>query len=116
MLELIRRKIIESLASPVPAFVRRDLYVPAIPGNAIAVIGMRRTGKSTFLWQILSDRLSQGMERESLLYFDFEDERLAGLKFTDLQLLIEEYRRLYPRLRNGSRTVWSFDGIQVVQG
>ncbi|MFQ5799009.1 MAG: AAA family ATPase, partial [Bacteroidota bacterium] len=94
MRDLIRQKIVDSLASPVPAFTRRDVRLPAIPGKAVAVIGMRRTGKSTFLWQVLSDRLLQGASRESLLYFGFEDERLAGMKAADLQLLLEEYRVL----------------------
>ena len=59
MIDLIRQKIVDSLASPVPAFTRRDVRLPAIRGKAVTVIGMRRTGKSTFLWQVLSDRLSQ---------------------------------------------------------
>ena len=116
MIDLIRQKIIDSLASPVPAFTRRDVRLPAIRGKAVAVIGMRRTGKSTFLWQVLSDRLSRGASRQSLLYFGFEDERLAGMKAIDLQLLMEEYYRLYPELRDRGRAVFFLDEIQVVQG
>ena len=116
MRDLIRQKIVDSLASPVPGFTRRDVRLPAIRGKAVAVIGMRRTGKSTFLWQVLSDRLSQGVGRESLLYFGFEDERMAGLKATDLQLLVEEYYRLHPQLRDTGQTVFFLDEIQVVAG
>ena len=116
MRELIRQKIVDSLASPVQAFTRRDVQLSAIPGKAIAVIGMRRTGKSTFLWQILSDRLSKGAKRESLLYFGFEDERLAEMKAADLQILVEEYYRLYPSLRDSGRAVFFLDEIQAVSG
>jgi predicted AAA+ superfamily ATPase len=116
MRDLIRQKIVDSLASVVPAFTRRDVRLPAIRGKAVAVIGMRRTGKSTFLWQVLSDRLSKGASRESLLFFGFEDERLAGMKATDLQLVLEEYYRLHPRLRDSGRTVFFLDEIQVVPG
>ena len=116
MKNLIHQKIVDSLGSPVPAFTRRDIRLPAIRGKAIAVIGMRRTGKSTFLWQVLNDRLSQGASRESLLYFGFEDERLAGMKAADLQFLVEEYYRLYPKLRDHGRTVFFLDEIQVVPG
>jgi len=116
MRDLIRQKIVDSLASPVPTFTRRDVRLPAIRGKAVAVVGMRRTGKSTFLWQVVSDRLSQGISRESLLYFGFEDERLAGMKATDLQLLVEEYYRLHPQLRDSGRVAFFLDEIQVVPG
>ena len=116
MRELIRQKIVDSLALPVPAFTRRDVWLPAVKNKAVAVIGMRRTGKTTFLWQVLADRLSQGTAREALLYFNFEDERLAGLGASDLHLVVEEYYRLHPELRDRSRSVFFFDEIQVVQG
>jgi uncharacterized protein len=84
MRERIRQKIVDSLATPIPAFTRRDLYVPNIAGKATAVIGMRRSEKTTLLWQILHDRLVSGTPREGLLYFNFEDERLAGMTTADL--------------------------------
>jgi hypothetical protein len=43
---------------------RRDVRLPAVRGKALAVIGMRRSGKSTFLWQCLADRLAAGAPRE----------------------------------------------------
>lgn len=60
MREIIRQKIVDSLAAAAPSLTRRDVYVPKIPGKAVAVIGVRRTGKTTFLWQLLSERLAQG--------------------------------------------------------
>ena len=114
MRDLIRQKIIDSVGAVIPVFTRRDIHLPAISGKAVAVIGMRRTGKSTFLWQVLSDRLSQGASRESLLFFGFEDERLAGITSEHLQFLVEEYYRLYPQWRDRGRAVFCLDEIQVV--
>jgi hypothetical protein len=116
MRELIRQKIVDSLASPVPAFTRRDVRLPGIPGKTTAVIGMRRTGKTTFLWQVLEDRLKQGTARESLLYFNFEDERLAGMTASGLQIIVEEYYRLHPEWRDKRKTVFFLDEIQAVPG
>ena len=113
---LIRQKIVDALAAPVPAFTRRDLRLPGVPGKAVAVIGMRRTGKTTFLWQVLADRLAQGTAREGLLYFSFEDERLVGMTAADLNLLVEEYYRLHPEWRDRRRAVFLLDEIQVVPG
>ena len=116
MRDLIRQKIVDSLAAPVPDFTRRDVRLPAVPRKAIAVIGMRRTGKTTFLWQVLADRLKQRTAREGLLYFSFEDERLADLKGTELHLVVEEYYRLYPEWRDRRRATFFLDEIQVVHG
>ncbi len=116
MRELIQQKIVDSLTSPVPAFTRRDIRLPSVKGKAVAVIGMRRTGKTTFLWQVLADRLKQGVAREALLYFNFEDERLAGLAAADLHLVVEEYYRLHPEWRDKRRVVFFLDEIQVVPG
>ena len=77
--ELIRQKVVDSLAAPVPAHTRRDVHLPGVKGKALAVIGMRRSGKTTFLWQCLADRLAAGIPRDALLYFNFEDERLAEM-------------------------------------
>ena len=81
MQELLRQLIADSLATPVPLHTRRDARLPAIPGKAVAVVGMRRSGKTTFLWQCLADRLvGSGVPREALLHLNFEDERLADLQ------------------------------------
>jgi predicted AAA+ superfamily ATPase len=116
MQELLRQLIADSLARPIPAFTRRDAHLPAVRGKAIAVIGMRRSGKTTFLWQCLADRLAAGAPRDALLYLNFEDERLATLRATDLQWILEEYYRLAPRLRDRYRVTFFFDEIQVVHG
>lgn len=114
--EIIRRKIVDSLALAPPPLTRRDVRIPAIPNKAVAVIGMRRAGKTTFLWQLLGDRLAAGQAREGLLYFSFEDERLAGMTVTDLDLVVEEYFQLNPSWRDRRRVSFFFDEIQLVPG
>ena len=63
MKDLIRQKIIDSQASAIPAFTRRTIHIPGVKGKAIAVIGPRRGGKTTYLWQTLADRVMAGMPR-----------------------------------------------------
>ena len=116
MREILRQKIIDSLATPPPPFTRRDVRLPGIPGKAVAVIGPRRAGKTTYLWQVLADRLEQGFDREGLVYFNFEDERLAGMTAADLQIVVEEYYRLHPERRDRRRVVFFLDEVQVVPG
>lgn len=113
---ILREKIIDSLAAPLPSFTKRDVRLPGVRGKAIAVIGMRRSGKTTFLWQVLSHRLNQGTARERLLYFNFEDERLEGMTIADLNVLVEEYYRLHPEGRDRDRAVFFLDEIQIIPG
>jgi len=76
---------------------------------------MRRAGKTSLLWQILADRLKGGTPREGLLYISFEDERLVGLRSTDLGLVVDEYFRLHPEWRDGAvRATLLLDEIQLV--
>lgn len=114
--EIIRQKIVDALAAAPPALTRRDVRLPAVPGKAVAVIGMRRAGKTTFLWQVLADRLAKGTGRQGLLYFSFEDERLAGMSAGDLDLVVEEYYRLNPDWRDRRRAGFFLDEIQFVPG
>jgi uncharacterized protein len=112
----IRQKIVDSVAAPVPTLTHRDAWLPKASSKAIAVIGMRRAGKTSLLWQIIRERLDAGAPRESLVYFSFEDERLAGLKSSDLGLVIEEYYKLYPERREGVKTTFLLDEIQLITG
>ncbi|PKN22985.1 MAG: ATPase [Deltaproteobacteria bacterium HGW-Deltaproteobacteria-3] len=114
--QVIRQKIVDALGAPIPVLTRRDVWLPAVPNKATAIIGMRRAGKTSLLWKILADRLAQGTPREGLLYFSFEDERLAGMQASDLDMLVEEYYRLYPEWRDQRRATFFLDEIQVVPG
>jgi len=116
MREIIRQKILDSQADALPRATRRDVRLPRIRGKAIAVIGPRRAGKTTFLWQVMGDRMAAGHEREGLLYFNFEDERLADMTAAELHWIVEEYYTLHPQWRDRKRAVFLFDEIQIVPG
>lgn len=97
---IIRQKILDAQGEALPVLTHRDVWMPEVKGEATAVIGMRRAGKTSLLWQILAARHTAGMPRDGLLYFSFEDERLAGLQLQDLDLLVEEFYRLHPDWRD----------------
>ena len=116
MLEVIQQKIADSLAMPAPQLTRRDVRLPKVAGKARAVIGPRRGGKTTFLWQMLAERVAAGVPRSHLLYFNFEDERLADLRAVDLHLLVDGYFALRPEARSDHQAAFFLDEIQVVPG
>jgi predicted AAA+ superfamily ATPase len=113
---VVRQKIVDSLAAPLPTLTPRDVRIPRIPNKAVAVVGMRRSGKTSFLWQELGRRFEASGTREGLLYFSFEDERLADMTAGDLGLVIEEFYRLAPEWRDQRRATFFLDEIQTVPG
>jgi len=112
----IRQKIIDAQAAPLPVLTRRDVWLPSVSGKATAVIGMRRSGKTSLMWQLLADRVAQGTPREGLLYFSFEDERLADMQVQDLDALVETFYLLNPGWRDSRRVTFFLDEIQLVPG
>jgi predicted AAA+ superfamily ATPase len=114
--EVVAAKVVEAQQAAIRPHTRRDVRVPQVAGRAVAVIGMRRAGKTTFLWQLIAERAAAGTPREGMLYFNFEDERLAGMEVTDLQGLVDEYYRLNPEWRTARRATWMLDEVQLVPG
>jgi len=116
MREVIKQKLVDALGMELPPMTRRESRLPAIPNKVRAVIGMRRAGKTWFLYQCLQDRLAAGTPREALVYFNFDDERLAGLEAKQLGWVLEEYYLLCPQFRDRQRVTFFFDEIQQVRG
>ncbi|MBM3493680.1 MAG: ATP-binding protein [Armatimonadetes bacterium] len=116
MRDLLRLLLAEALNATPPEHTRRDIRLPSIPGKGFAVIGVRRSGKTTFLWQCLADRLAAGAPRESLLLLSLEDDRLAGMQVGDLAWLVEEYYRVAPSARRDGSATLFLDEIQAVPG
>ncbi len=94
--DVLRLKLAESLAAEPPALTRRDVLLPGIAGKALAVIGVRRGGKTSFLAQCRAERIASGHPREAQLLVSLEDERLAGLSVADLGWLLDEHARRFP--------------------
>ena len=116
VMEVLRQRIADALAAPIPSLTRRDVRLPQVPGKAHAIIGMRRSGKSTFLWQCLAERLAAGSPREALLCLNLEDERLNGMTAVDLGGVIEEWFRQIPGIRDRTRATLFLDEVQIIPG
>ncbi len=101
-------------AAKIP-LTHRDARLPALPGKVHAVIGMRRAGKTTFLWQLLGERRNK-VSPERAVYLSFDDDRLAGIGVEQLGFLLEEYYRRFPALRGKQMVHWFLDEIQLVPG
>lgn len=97
-----------------PELVPRDSRFPEIKGKALAVIGMRRSGKTYFCYQKMHEILAAGTPREQILYLNFEDDRLLDFKVNDFQTILDVYFSKYPQHRDVTCHFF-FDEIQRIE-
>ena len=76
--------------------VRRSLRLEA-PGERIGVaIGMRRAGKTCLLIQTMQDLVAQGAPASSILFLNFEDDRLQPLDLEGAARIIDAFYAFAP--------------------
>jgi predicted AAA+ superfamily ATPase len=77
------------------------------------VIGLRRCGKTYFLFQEIEKLVGKGIPPSHILYINFDDERLAELQSKQLQFVLDAYFELFPG-NIGQQVYLFFDEIQSV--
>jgi hypothetical protein len=84
--------------------------------NVIKVaIGMRRSGKTYFLFQTIRDLLAEGLTLDRVLYLNFEDDRILPLDQKAMGQMVDAWYTLYPK--NHDTTCYLFlDEVQNVDG
>ena len=116
MLEVLKSLILDFQETPLEASVPRHLRIEEVPGKATVCIGVRRSGKSTYVSQVVKRLLSDGVRRENILYLNFFDDRLHGLRQDNLELIAEAYYALYPQKKNTEKVYCFFDEMQEIPG
>lgn len=114
--DLLKSIIRTFQVEPLPkGIIKRDIDIPIDSGAVISVIGSRRAGKTYLLLETMQRLLEQGVAKESIIYINFEDERLIDLKVSDLDTILQAYRELYPD--NSLSEAYIFlDEIQNIEG
>ncbi len=93
--------------------VVRDAQFPNAPNKIKVAIGMRRVGKTYFLFQQILQLIKDGVSQTAILYLNFEDDRLLPLNEKRLANLVDSFYSLYPE--NHDRKCYLFlDEIQSV--
>ncbi|MFC1824291.1 ATP-binding protein [Thermodesulfobacteriota bacterium] len=116
MIDTIKSIILDFQENSLDTGVPRRLRVKTVPGKATVCIGVRRSGKSTYLFQVIQRLLDDGVPRENILYLNFFDDRLHKLRQEGIGLITEAYYSLYPDKKNTETVYCFFDEIQVVAG
>ncbi len=105
-----KKIIVEWLERKLPDLIERDLKFKATE-DIVAVIGPRRVGKTYFMFQIIKELL-QKTDKEEILFIDFEDNRLAGIKVNKLDDIFLAHKELSER----ELRCLFFDEIQEIKG
>src|SRR5271157_2294897 len=72
----------------IPPTVRREIDIDINADKIITVAGVRRAGKTSLIFQCITDLLKNGVKKDNIIYINFENERLIGTKATDLDNLL----------------------------
>lgn len=100
-----------------PSLIERELNIPLRLRikRVISIIGPRRAGKTYTMFQLIKKLLGDGIEKERILYINFEDYRLINIDYRDVGKILDIYYEMYPE--NRGRKVWIFlDEVQNVSG
>jgi predicted AAA+ superfamily ATPase len=117
--DVIRTILIEFKERNLPEPIPRAIHPPELPAHVRKVwvlMGMRRSGKTWMAYQQILFRQKKGLAKESNLYINFEDDRLAGFEIHDFQTILDVYFELNPQYIHSEDLFFCFDEIHVVHG
>lgn len=92
----------------------RNFSFPIAETMIKVAIGVRRCGKTYFLYQFIHELLNQGIPLERILYINFEDDRLLPMNQKGLATLLDAFYTLYPD-NHEHRCYLFLDEIQNVE-
>ena len=95
--------------------IEREIDLPVQPELIITVPGVRRAGKSSLLMLAVHKLLASGVNREQILWVNFDDERLDRMPMEELDEVLQAYREMYPDIELKDVYMF-FDEIQNIDG
>lgn len=75
------------------------------------VIGLRRAGKSIFLYKVVQDLIANGVDWQQIIYINFEDERLSEFSLEDFNDILTIQAQM-----SDKKGWFFFDEIQNISG
>ncbi len=71
-----------------PEIINRDIKINLSKKKIVTIAGVRRSGKTSLMFQCIKDLLNKGIKKENIIYIDFENERLINTHAEDLDNLL----------------------------
>ncbi len=98
-----------------PDFVRREFREKTLPNKVFSIMGVRRSGKTFCFYQLIKKIVAEGNSIQSILFVNFEDDRLYPVDKSILPEILNAYYELYPDKKNSTVYIF-FDEIQNIEG
>ncbi len=113
--EIFKKLLVEWSDRKLPEMIDREVKVDVSGKKIVVVTGVRRAGKTYLLFSTIKDLINnKHIDKNEIIYINFEDERLGSISAHDLEDLIGAYYELYGSNNN---KLWLFvDEIQNVDG
>lgn len=94
-------------------FVPRTAAFPNVENKINVAIGMRRAGKTYFVYEKIMQLLDAGVALSEILYINLEDDRLLPLSINKLANLLDGFYSMYPE-NHEKKCYFFLDEIQNV--
>ena len=96
-----------------PELTDRELDV-AETDKIVTVYGSRRSGKTFYLFQRMKELMENGVEKNQLLYLNFEDTKLSDLEYRDIEEVLKLHWEIYPETSDSEMYIF-LDEVQTVE-
>lgn len=113
MRETFKKIITDFQERKLPRTVPREIQIPVDSAKIVSLVGVRRCGKTSILFQLI-EKIRKSNDPTNILYINFEDDRLYPLRLSHLDAILEAYYELHPQKRE-ERIYLFFDEIQQVE-
>ncbi len=111
----LKAAIIEWQERDLPKLYRRRSSIQLELPHINDIIGVRRCGKTYFMFQQIEELINNGVPKSRILYLNIDDDRLQPLNGDELDRLIDTFRELYPG-GDDERLYFFLDEIQNFPG
>lgn len=111
---LLKTIITDSQSRVLPKVWSRRLKIPVDSSKIVTLTGVRRSGKTYHLFDVMARLIARDIPNKQILYINFEDERLH-LDGSEMDIILQAYQEIYPE-QNLSDCYFLFDEIQEVAG
>jgi predicted AAA+ superfamily ATPase len=105
----------EAEGRSLPRLIPREVEVPLGSGKVVVLTGIRRSGKTSLLYEAMGRLLAGGIGRERIVYLNLEDDRLYPVMANELDGILQAHAELHPGL-SGEKRYLFLDEVQAVEG
>ena len=96
-----------------PRVITREIKIDLEAGKIIAIAGVRRSGKTSLVFQNIGGLMEKGVKKDNIIYINFENERLIATKAIDMDNLLVAHSQIFEA---GDDKIYLFlDEIQTVE-